>query len=342
MKLALTLALALVCGVALSNAAKLTQEEEERVFNHWLRKHKIQVPSHEHAKQWKENVLKQLAEVEEHNERYRSGNESFERALNHMSHLHPDEFRKTRHGVVIPANYKHDESKLLPVQKRSKRAADDLPAYFNWADKGIVQPAQDQGQCGSCYSFAGIAAIEAQACKNFGQCTKLSEQEAMECANECAGGWDEQIYAYASKNGGCTKETDYSYYARPINQCTADTAYFPRVASTKVVDWKIVPHDEFTIRHALYNYGPLWITLQAYDNLQTYKTGVYDAPKGKFGWHAILMTGWGTDPATKLDYWIVKNSWAETWGENGFAKIRRGVDLCKIESTKLSYPILGK
>jgi hypothetical protein len=144
-------ALAVFCGVALVHSAKLTKEEEERIFNNWIRKHKIKVPSHEHGQKWKENLLKKLEDIESHNEDFRSGKVSFERTLNHFSHVHPEEFHKTGTGVTIPDNYKHDESKVIEKQTRPKRDADDLPEYFNWADRGVIQPIQDQGQCSSCY-----------------------------------------------------------------------------------------------------------------------------------------------------------------------------------------------
>lgn len=58
--------------------------------------------------------------------------------------------------------------------------------------------------------------------------------------------------------------------------------------------------------------------------------------------HAVLVTGFGTDPSSGLDYWTVKNSWSTDWGENGYARIERSTaNACGVLLAP-NYPILSK
>jgi cathepsin B len=77
--------------------------------------------------------------------------------------------------------------------------------------------------------------------------------------------------------------------------------------------------------------GPLAVAFSVYSDFPTYKSGVYKHTTGQLlGGHAVEMIGWGTDP-TGGDYWIIKNSWNEQWGDKGYFKIARGTDECGIE-----------
>jgi C1A family cysteine protease len=88
--------------------------------------------------------------------------------------------------------------------------------------------------------------------------------------------------------------------------------------------------------------GPLSIALNA-DYLQSYTGGVIDP---WFTWecnpaaldHAVLIVGYGTD-ASAGDYWIIRNSWAASWGEAGYFRMSRGKNTCGLASAVVSVNV---
>lgn len=77
------------------------------------------------------------------------------------------------------------------------------------------------------------------------------------------------------------------------------------------------------------------------DDFMDYSEGIYTSTTCKNGAsdvnHAVLAVGYGTDNDTGMDYWIVKNSWGTEWGDKGFFKIERNVNMCGIAMCN-SYP----
>ncbi|KAJ4702622.1 Cysteine Protease [Melia azedarach] len=77
-------------------------------------------------------------------------------------------------------------------------------------------------------------------------------------------------------------------------------------------------------------------------DFQNYRSGVFNGQCGTQCDHAVTLIGYGTSE-DGMKYWLIKNSWGETWGENGYMRIQRdaGVSggLCGI-ATRSSYPPL--
>ena len=111
---------------------------------------------------------------------------------------------------------------------------------------------------------------------------------------------------------------------------------------------------EYNIRKEIFKFGPCTSGMMVYEDFVNFQgDGIYEYDKKseKVGGHAIVIIGWGEKGGKK--YWIVRNSWGEEWGDNGYFKILRGSNHCEIEENcfvgfpdvpgirfKLDYPIL--
>ena len=83
----------------------------------------------------------------------------------------------------------------------------DLPSEVDWRKKGVVTPIKDQGQCGSCWAFSVVGAIEGQHALGTGHLVSLSEQNLVDCTKDegnfgCNGGWPYDAYEYVIRVAG--------------------------------------------------------------------------------------------------------------------------------------------
>lgn len=75
------------------------------------------------------------------------------------------------------------------------------------------------------------------------------------------------------------------------------------------------------------------------DAIQGYESGIFNGLCSTEVNHAVLVVGYGTD-STDGDYWIIKNSWDTTWGEQGYYRMAMGKGLCGINRLAC-YPNSG-
>lgn len=190
-----------------------------------------------------------------------------------------------------------------------------LPAAYDAQNVGIVTPAKNQGNCGSCWAFACVGAMEShlQKAYNFGP-EDLSEQQQVSCN-----------YAMGGCNGGNSTAMLYWETTGPIYETC-----FPYVASEvdcsvsscdelnyRVVDWHTVQVSEMSFKTSLYNHGPsYWRFSVYYDFFTFWNTGspgdVYVQSTGVYqGGHAVLLIGWDDSKGA----YLCKNSWG-TGGPN--------------------------
>jgi len=260
--------------------------------------------------------------------------------VNKYTDLLPHEFKSVMNGYRpdLKRNNTGEESIVFLSPEHYCEA----PKSVDWREKGYVTPVKDQGQCGSCWSFSATGALEGQHMRKTGKLVSLSEQNLVDCStsegNEgCNGGLMDNAFRYIKKNKGIDTEQSYPYEAED-DQCR-----FKRTdvgADDKgFVD--IPEGNEKALKKALATVGPISVAIDAsHETFQFYEKGVYFEKKCSSTEldHGVLLVGYGTEEGK--DYWLVKNSWGETWGDGGYIKMARNKNNnCGI-ATQASYPLV--
>lgn len=272
--------------------------------------------------------------------------------INWMSDRRPEEQYKK--GLKKPADFKA----TAPVKKF---AAPRNPSSIDWRFTEAVTSIKNQGQCGSCWAFSATEATESQLALTTGGLYRidLSPQQITSCAPStgtygclgCNGGFTEGAYEYLKTVPGLAN----SFYIPYEQSLTASTATM--ACPTAEVQAMNGPYEQLTGGYAAvtgYSYAvppctsgacmtqdlnglaaaleesPISVCVNA-GVWNDYTGGVLtSAACGDMGAdsqdHCVMAVGFNATAPTP--YWIVRNSWASTWGQQGYIYLEMAKNTC--------------
>jgi cathepsin F len=228
------------------------------------------------------------------------------------------------------------ESEFL--SNRNLQTTQEVPDNWDWREHGAISPIKHQGTCGSCWAFTSISNIESQYFLKYGKLMTFSEQQMVDCDysnSGCLGGIPHNAFNYAMKYG-LIPSLNYPYIGFR-SYCRYNSNY----AVARVTGYRSAgTYDEEKIKEMLYKVGPLAITINA-RTLQYYRGGILDIPYQYCPYapnHGVNIVGYGVTTLGQK-YWIIRNTWGTTWGEQGYFRIARGKGLCGINQYVFSATV---
>ncbi|CAN1298028.1 Senescence-specific cysteine protease SAG39 [Linum perenne] len=292
----LMLVLVLLMGIyaygAFSARPSLPRASMNERFEAWIAKNgRVYEDAGDKARRFK--IFKKNVGFVNHFNKF--GNSTYKLAVNQYADLTNKEFMAAKTGYKKPTNL----VKVGPSSSFKYENASSVPDTMDWRTKGAVNPIKDQGQCGGCWAFSAVAAVEGL--------MKISTDQG------CNGGFMDDAFQYVQSKG-----------------------------LTTINGYEDVPaNDEKSLLKAAAN-QPISVAIDASGSaFQFYSSGVFTGDCGTNLDHGVAVVGYGTSDDGSSKYWLVRNSWGDSWGDNGYIKMQRDVDakegLCGI-AMSASYP----
>ncbi|XP_051007076.1 testin-2-like [Acomys russatus] len=275
--------------------------------------------------------------IDLHNWEYLEGKHDFTMAMNAFGDLSDAEFKEMMTGFQMQRI------------KKTHVIQDPLflyaPKYVDWREQGYVTLVKNQGHCASSWAFSATGALEGQMFRKTGRLIPLSEQNLLDCmglnvTHGCSGGFMQDAFQYVKDNGGLATEESYPYRGQGRN-CT----YHSENSAANVTDFVQIPESEDSLMKAVANVGPISVAVDASPvSFRFYDSGIYYEPRCRslHPNHAVLVVGYGSEGAESdgNTYWLVKNSWGEDWGMEGYIKIAKDWNNNCGVATHAIYPIV--
>lgn len=267
------------------------------------------------------------------------------------------EHEKHGKGLVKPANF------VATAPVFEKKQAFQGVAAINWRTTDAVTPIKNQGQCGSCWAFSATEAIESQLALSGGDgfSIELSPQQVTSCtpstgtygSDGCNGGFSEGAYEYVKSAPGLTNSFNIGYqqaltassttvacstFTTQINSMAGADAQlsggYAKVSgytyATPACTSGACASQDLAKLAASLEETPVSVCVNA-GAWNDYTGGVMSSSQcGSMAAdeqdHCVMATGFNTTAPTP--YWIVRNSWASTWGEMGYIYLEYSENTC--------------
>ena len=291
----------------------------ENRFSLWLKEYLITVKNEDHRHRLFENWLSNDEYIEHVNHQ----NFTYTLGHNKFSGMSQSEYIDYFNLKNIFFDYQHGNK----VDTEYVELVDSV----NWVESGAVTPVKDQGQCGSCWSFSTTGSLEGAYYIKYGKLLSFSEQQLVSCDNfkhgghdmGCNGGLMDSAFQWIEQNNGLCLESDYSYVSGTTGKSGSCETTCDVVKNSVIHEYNdVAPSSDDAMMSALMQ-QPVSIAIQAdQKEFQLYQSGVFTGSCGVELDHGVLVVGYGSENGE--DYYLIKNSWSTSWGDNGYIKLGRG------------------
>lgn len=202
--------------------------------------------------------------------------------------------------------------------------AAEWPAEGNEVLVENLTEVKNQAKCGSCVSFGTTACFEQTYWAKNNKKVLFSERYLFFCSPYtgygCNGGWSLNGGAVAASNSskGMIENDECPYYSNGTYHYDCGSGCNSGAKKYTMPHYRVSANDYIKV---LDKNRAIIIGMIVFNDFRYYKSGIYEHLEGqRLGGHCMALVGYGTTKDGK-HYWVIKNSWDKTWGDNGFIRV---------------------
>ena len=233
-------------------------------------------------------------------------------------------------GAGASADKKQPLLKAAPLADRFAAAGQSI----DWRTKGAVTPVKDQNGCGGCWAFSTTGNIEGRWFLAGNPLTSLSEQMLLSCDHinaGCGGGLMGNAFKWLllHRRGEAVTSESFPYSSTKgwSPSCRVPAEMDAMTVGAVITGYEELRKTDEDTMAAYVAQAPLSIAIDS-RSFQMYRRGIVTTCNVDYINHAVLIVGY--DDTNVPPYWIIKNSWGQDWGEQGYMRLAKGAGLCLI------------
>ncbi|XP_054165169.1 crustapain-like [Oppia nitens] len=273
------------------------------------------------------NIFKEtIVSINEHNSDDCS---HYTQGINELSDMTWPEIVKQKFGLNKENVTKKIKVPQITLYSATETPATKIPVEWDWRKYGIVTPPKKQLTCGSCWSFSSVSVLETYLMKiqisegKFDPKNQLtlSEQNLLDCSASfgtkgCDGGSTRMAFNYLKESKGLNTDKEYPYINKVSSSCQLNKE---KLVNIEVKESQSIDSEDELVS-TIYNHGPVTVSIHATKKkFYNYKSGIFEDPLCNPQGVNHYMTAVGYT----ADYFILKNSWGQDWGEDGYIRVSR-------------------
>lgn len=302
-------------------SCSLILPHEEKAFISWMRSNNLFFTGEEYHFRLGVflTTLRYIKEKNSLNNKYRLG-------LTQFAAYTQSEYHSLLYTKITP-------KKTHPTKSIKKSNVDS----FDWREKGVLSNVKYEFQaCSSNWAYITADAAEAVNAIATGAHYVFSVQELIDCVVGCSGCTSGSVsaaldYVIQYQGGQFCLESDYPY-SYSLESCKfSEFEHYGSISG--YINVTVGDKNDLCEKVQL---GPVSAVIDASSmEFSIYSGGIFDdrfcmkAPH----FHCVLCVGFGVEDGTR--YWIIRNSWGQFWGEEGYMRMARDGYDCGIANSAL-------